>query len=125
MLRLTSLAWAASAYPTRTTNLVSLNAARVDAVNARVGLLRAVAAATAAYSANRFDAILEEVPQGIAALRDASAQSDGVAAGVAYKLALSRDLEDLRGAPGSAEALAGVELWPGGAQPGWREDGRN
>jgi hypothetical protein len=119
MLRVTSLAWAASAYPTKTLNRVVLNAARIDAINTRVGLVRAAAAATAAYSANQFEKILEEVTLGIDALRTASAQSDGAAAGAAFELALSRDLEDLGGAPGSAEALAGVELWPGGAQPEW------
>jgi hypothetical protein len=47
MLRVTSLAWAASAYPTKAPNRVVLNAARIDAINTRVGLVRAAAAATA------------------------------------------------------------------------------
>jgi len=55
MLRITSLTWAAAAYPRRTPNLVPLNAARIDAINSRVGLVRAAAAAAAAYSTNRSD----------------------------------------------------------------------
>jgi hypothetical protein len=118
-LRITSLTWAAVAYPTQTPNLVPLNAARIDAINSRVGLVRAFAAAAAGYSPNQFDKILEEVVQGIRALRAASAQSHGEANAAAFDLALSQDLDDLSGAPAGAAALAKLELWPGRVPPEW------
>jgi hypothetical protein len=64
MLRIASLTWTAAAYPARVSNLVPLNAARVDAINSGGGLVRAVAAAAAGYSPNQFDKILEEVAAG-------------------------------------------------------------
>ena len=119
MLRITSLTWAAAAYPTQTPNLVPLNAARIDAINSRVGLVRAIAAAVAGYSTNQVEEILQEVALGIRALRTASAQSDGDASAAAFDLALSQDLNDLRGAPKGSASLAKLELWPGGAPPEW------
>jgi hypothetical protein len=119
VLRITSLTWAAAAYPSRTPNLVPLNAARIDAINTGVGLVRAIAAAAAGYSPNQFEEILKEVVLGIRALRTASAQSDGDAAAAAFDLALSQDLSDLRGAPKGSASLAKLELWPGGAPPEW------
>jgi hypothetical protein len=118
MLRVVSLTWAAAAYPSRTPNLVTLNAARVDAINSGIDPVRAIAAAAAGYSPNQFGKIVEEVTRGIRALRSASAQSDGEA-GALFDLALSQDLNILRGAPNSYAALASVELWPGGAPPAW------
>lgn len=119
MLRITSLTWAAVAYPTQTPNLVPLNAARVDAINSRVGLVRAVAAAAAGYSPNQFEKIIEEVVLGIRALRAAAAQSHGEANAAAFDLALSQDMDDLSGAPAGAAALAKLELWPGRVPPEW------
>jgi hypothetical protein len=119
MLRVASLTWAAAAYPARTPNLVTLNPARVDAINNGGALVRAVAGATAGYSPNEFDKILEEVSLGIRALRAASSQLDGDAGGAVFDLALSQDLNDLSGAPQGAAALAQLELWPGGAPPEW------
>jgi hypothetical protein len=119
ILRITSLTWAAAAYPRRTPNLVPLNAARIDAINSRVGLVRAAAAAAAAYSTNRSDKVVEEVARGIHALRTASSQLDADAAAAGFDLALNQDLNDLLGAPEGAAALAQIELWPGGAPPEW------
>jgi hypothetical protein len=119
MLRLTSLAWAAAAYPARTPNLAALNAARIDAINTGVGLVRAIAAAGAGYSTNQVEEILQEVVLGIRALRTASAQSDGDASAAAFDLALSQDLNDLRGVRKGSASLAKLELWPGGGSPEW------
>jgi hypothetical protein len=119
MLRITSPTWAAAAYPTQTPNLVPLNAARIDAINSRVGLVRAAAGAAAAYSANQFDKILEEVALGIRALGTASSYLDGDAGAAAFDLALTQDLNDLLGAPEGSASLAQLELWPGGAPPEW------
>jgi hypothetical protein len=119
MLCITSLTWAAASYPTQTPNRVPLNAARRDATT-RGGIVGAAAAATAAYSANKFDKIIEDVAGGINTLRSALAQADGDAAGAAFDLALSQDLKDLEGTPpGSSVSLARLELWLRGGAPVW------
>jgi hypothetical protein len=118
MLRIASLTWTAAAYPARVSNLVPLNAVRVDAINSGGGLVRAVAAAAAGYSPNQFDKILEEVALGIRALHAASSQLDGDAGATVFDLALSQDLNDLLGAPEGSASVAQLELWPGGAPPG-------
>jgi hypothetical protein len=122
MLRIVSLTWTAAAYPDETRNLVPLNAARTDAINTPLGIVRAAAGAVAAFSANPFESIVEEVILGVDALRSASSQSDGVAAGVAFALAQEADLRDLRRAlTRSADLARNVLLWPGGSAPEWTD----
>jgi hypothetical protein len=121
MLRIVSLGWTAASYPNSTANLVPLNVARIDAISTGLALLRAVAGAVSAFSANPFESIVNEMSLGIDVLRSASIQADGRAAGVVFALALTEDLRDLRGAPSlSADLVRTVPLWSGGAPPEWQ-----
>ncbi len=121
LLRLVSLGWTAASYPNNTPNLVPLNAARIDAANTGLEVLRAAAGALSAFSASPFESILVDVSHGIDVLRSASTQADGRAAGAVFALALAEDVRDLRDEPDQTTHLArNVPLWSGGAPPEWQ-----
>jgi hypothetical protein len=123
MLRAVSAAWVAARYPRRARNRALSDAANRAAMKARTVIVRAVASTLTASGVSLVSPnAVKFVAAGIDALRSTSTQSDGPAAGAAFKLALTQDLNDLRGAngaPGAAASLADLELWPGGAPPEW------
>jgi TIR domain len=119
MWRAISLAWAAVEYPTHSTIRARSVRAYTEASKSRVAIVRAIARATIAPAANSMtDSVTHVLAAGIESLRSAAVLSDGVAAGAAFDMVLSQDVNDFSGAP-SSTAVAELPLWPGGSPPEW------
>jgi hypothetical protein len=122
MLRAVSAAWVAAKYPPRERNRSRSYAANGAAAReASTDTVRMVATTLTASGVSPVElSPATLVAAAIEVLHSTSTKTDGPAAGAAFELALSQDLNDLRGAngaPGAAASLAGLELWPGGAPP--------
>jgi hypothetical protein len=119
-MRLLSATHFAGKNPTSSTRRTDAAAAYLTSSKSRVGIIRAISSAAAGPAAtSRARGTTTLIIQGIDAIRAAYRQSDGAAAGGAFDLALSQDLDDLRDAPQGGSELPSIELWPGGEAPEW------